>query len=81
MHAWRAILARLRLAAAVPLQALVAACPPDTGPSDVPPAAGVAAVGVVPWVINYNVPVEADDFEYGAHSLRFAFGTSCHAHC
>lgn len=43
----------------------MAACPPDLGPLQVLPGAGVSAIGVVPWVINYNVPVQAQDFEFG----------------
>lgn len=39
--------------------------PPDVGPSLASPAWGVATVGAVPWVVNYNVPIEGLDLADG----------------
>ncbi|KXZ48167.1 hypothetical protein GPECTOR_30g263 [Gonium pectorale] len=33
-------------------------CPPDMGPLEAPPRAGVLTVGAVPWVVNFNMPLK-----------------------
>ncbi|EFJ53267.1 hypothetical protein VOLCADRAFT_55328, partial [Volvox carteri f. nagariensis] len=35
--------------------------PPDLGPSEPPPQSGLVTIGAVPWVVNYNVPLQDVD--------------------
>ena len=44
--------------------------PPDMGPMLVPPMAGVATIGAVPWLVNYNVPVDTQDLAAGQLASR-----------
>eukprot|EP00927_Polykrikos_kofoidii_P043377 TRINITY_DN37452_c0_g1_i1.p1 TRINITY_DN37452_c0_g1~~TRINITY_DN37452_c0_g1_i1.p1 ORF type:complete len:315 (-),score=44.13 TRINITY_DN37452_c0_g1_i1:193-1137(-) len=65
----------------------VAIVPPDFGPSEVDPRHGVAVVGAVPWVVNYNLLVVApfgqdgsptfDEEELLKRCRRVARATSC----
>ncbi|GLC34785.1 hypothetical protein PLESTB_001163800 [Pleodorina starrii] len=37
--------------------------PPDLGPVELPPQSGLVTIGAVPWVVNYNVPLQDVDME------------------
>ncbi|GIL67604.1 hypothetical protein Vafri_20953 [Volvox africanus] len=37
--------------------------PPDLGPVEPPPQSGLLTIGAVPWVTNYNVPLQDVDLE------------------
>lgn len=40
--------------------------PPDLGPmSEPPPQSGLVTIGAVPWVVNYNVPLQEVDLQEG----------------
>lgn len=43
-------------------------CPPDLGPSAATASAGVATVGAVPWVVNFNVPLSGGGSGSGSGS-------------
>lgn len=43
---------------------------PDLGSSEIPENAGCAAVGAVPWVFNYNVPVKVDNMAIAKQMAR-----------
>lgn len=43
---------------------------PDFGPADVDPRRGIATIGAVPWVVNYNVMLKTEDMKLARRIAR-----------